>query len=258
MVAVWLWVQGEAAVSLLNMRFGYRFARMLCHWVTVLLLKVRVYGVRNVPERGGVLLVSNHQSFMDPILTTMALHREGNYMARDSLFRNRLFRWLIEYLNAFPVKRGTADLMAIKETMRRLKEGRVVLAFPEGTRTKDGRIAPMLAGLATVAKKVGVPVVPTLIDGMYQAWPRDRRWPGFGDIVVEYGKPITADEYANMTADELTAEIRRRLQRMQHEWHRRVPSRRLEWYEESCQLSAPSYQPDPTEEKRAYGSSVGT
>jgi len=215
------------------MRIPYWIARLICQWVCILLLRVRVFGLANVPRTGGVLLVSNHQSFMDPVLAAMALPREGNYMARDSLFRSWWFGRLISYVNAFPVKRGTADLAAIKETMRRLRQGRLVLMFPEGTRSADGRVGPMLAGPATVAKKCDVPIVPALVDGMIQAWPRDRLLPGLGDVIVEYGKPITPAEYADMTADELTEVIRRRIIAMQERRHRRAPSRRLEWFDAS-------------------------
>jgi len=226
------------------MRLSYWFCRLICQWTCVLLLKARVFGRHHFPARGGVLLVSNHQSFMDPVLVTMALYREGNYMARDTLFENKWFRRLIVFLNAYPIKRGTADMVAIKETMRRLKEGRVVAAFPEGTRSRDGRIGPMFAGLATVAKKVKAPIVPTLIDGMERAWPRHRKFPGLGNVVIEYGKPITAEEYADMTPDELTEEIRRRIIEMQTRWHRRVPARRLQWFE--------------TEAPSVHGSQAGT
>lgn len=226
------------------MRWSYWFCRFLCQCTVVLLLRTRVFGLRRFPAHGGVLLVSNHQSFLDPVLATMALPREGNYMARDSLFRKKWFKNLIEFLNAFPVKRGTADMVAIKETMRRLKDGRVVLVFPEGTRTPDGCVGPMLAGLATVARKCQVPIVPTLIDGVFQAWPRDRLLPGFGDVVVEYGEAILPADYARMSPDELTAEIRRRIIAMQHRWHRRVPGRRLEWYgSDGCACVGPGAQP---------------
>lgn len=213
-----------------DMRISFWFCRYLCQCSMILLMKSRVFGLARFPARGAVLVVSNHQSYLDPVLATMALPREGHYMARDTLFNNRWFGGLIRFLNAYPVKRGTADMLAIKETMRRLKEGRVVLVFPEGTRSQDGRVGPMLGGLATVARKCKAPIVPALVDGVYKAWPRDRLLPGWGDVIVEYGAPITPEEYASMSPDELTDEIRRRIVVMQEKWHRRVPSRRLEWY----------------------------
>lgn len=211
-----------------GMRFYYRFCRFLCHWTTTLLLKTRVFGLHNVPDSGGVLLVCNHQSFMDPVLAGMALHRECSFMARDSLFKNPWFSRLIASLNAFPVRRNTADLSAIKEALRRLKQGRAIVLFPEGTRTEDGTVGPMLPGLAAIAKKAEVPVVPTLIDGVFQAWPRDQKLPGPGNVIIEYGRPIQPNEYADLSADQLMNLIRNRLLAMQQSWHGRVPSRRLE------------------------------
>lgn len=209
------------------MRLYYRVCRFFCQWAMTLLLKARVFGLHNVPERGGVLLVCNHQSFMDPVLVTMALHREGNYMARDSLFKNPFFRRLIESLNAFPVRRNTADLGAIKEALRRIKQGRVVVVYPEGTRTEDGRIGPMFPGLGAIAKKAEATIVPTLIDGVFQAWPRDRKFPRLGDVIIEYGPPILPNEYADLNAEQLMELVRGRLIAMQQRWHGRVPRRRL-------------------------------
>lgn len=210
-----------------GMRLYYRVCRVICLFIVTLLFKARIFGLRHVPKKGGVLLVCNHQSFVDPVLATLAPPREGNYMARDSLFHNALFRLLIESLNAFPVRRNTADLGAIKESLRRLKQGRILVLFPEGTRTSDGRIGPMLPGLGAIAKKAEVPIVPTLIDGVYQAWPRDRKLPGPGNVIIEYGQPILPPEYAGLTADQLMDLVRGRLIAMQERWHSRVPSRRL-------------------------------
>lgn len=212
------------------MRLYYRFCRFLCQCFCVLYFKARVFGLRHVPESGGVLLVCNHQSFMDPVLATMALHREGNYMARDTLFHNRFFSRLIKSVNAFAVRRGEADVGAIKESLRRLKQGRVILVFPEGTRTPDGRIGPMLPGVAAIAKKARVPVVPTLIDGVFQTWPRHRKLPSPGNVIIEYGPAMWPEEFASLTAEELTEKIRNHLLAMQHRWHSRVPQRRLNWF----------------------------
>ncbi len=212
------------------MRLFYRACRFVCAAVCVLYLRTRLHRLHHVPRRGGVLLVSNHQSFMDPVLVAVALPREASYMARDSLFHAWGFRWLIRMLNAFPVRRGTADTAAIKETLRRLKQGEVVVVFPEGTRTEDGRIGPMLPGLATVARKCQVPIVPVLIDGMYQAWPRHRLLPKPGDVVIEYARPLWPADYADLTPEALMDRVRGALLAMQQRWHGRVPSRRLEWY----------------------------
>jgi 1-acyl-sn-glycerol-3-phosphate acyltransferase len=183
--------------------------------------------VRNVPKRGGALLVCNHQSFFDPLLAGIPLAREASFMARDSLFRNPFFGRLISSVNAFPVRRNSADLGAIKEAMRRLKQGHILILFPEGTRSPDGKIGVMFPGLAAIAKKVGVPVIPTLIDGVYQAWPRDRKLPGAGDVIVEYDRPILPADYADLTADQLMDLVRGRLVAMQQRWYSRVPARRL-------------------------------
>lgn len=214
-----------------DMRLSYRFCRFWCQVFCAMYFKARCFGLHNVPASGGTLLVCNHQSFMDPVLATMALHREGNYMARESLFHNPFFKRLIEFLNAFPVKRNAADIGAIKESLRRLKDGRVLLLFPEGTRSEDGRIQEMFAGVGAIAKKARVPIVPTLIDGMTRIWPRDKKLPRPGDVIIEYGKPIMPGEYADLSAEQLMAMLRERLVAMQRDWHRRVPERRLEWFE---------------------------
>lgn len=194
-------------------------------------LKARFFGMGHVPRQGGVLLVCNHQSLLDPVLATMALPRECSYMARDTLFEHPLFGRLIRSLNAFPVRRGAADVGAIKESLRRLKQGMSLLVFPEGTRTPDGRIRQMMPGLGAIARKAKVPIVPTLIDGAFQAWPRESRLPRPGNAIIEYGTAIMPNEYARLGADELMELIRGRLIAMQHRWHSRLPERRLEWFQ---------------------------
>ncbi len=172
------------------MRRWYRSCRVVAQALFLLLFRGRVFGVRNVPRAGGVLLVCNHQSFFDPVLATLALARECHYMARDTLFRNPWFRRLIESLNAFPVKRGVGDVGAIKETLRRLKRGALVTAFPEGTRTWDGRVGAMQPGVVLLARKACVPIVPTLILGAYEAWPRQALLPHPAPVVIAYGPPL--------------------------------------------------------------------
>jgi len=184
------------------------------------LWRVRVFGLRNVPSRGGVLLACNHQSFLDPVLVTLALHREGNFMARDTLFVNRHFRKLIESLNAFPVKRNTADVGAMKEIIRRLRDGKIVVTFPEGTRTEDGTIGRLLEGSLMVAKRAGAVIVPTVIDGAFEAWPKGMKLPRPGRVSVAYGEPIAESELAGMSVEALALRTHTQMEGLQRQLRR--------------------------------------
>lgn len=194
----------------------YWLARWGCRIFCILFFKFRVYGRENVPKKGGFLLVSNHQSYLDPVLCGAALNRTLSYLARDTLFSNRYFAKLIYSLNAIPVKRGEADLSAMREVIARLRAGCGVCLFPEATRTCDGRIIPLRAGFGVLARRAGAAVVPTVIDGAFEAWPRNKRMfsPG-GHIIVHYGRAITADKTKVMDDQELARVITERLRRMQ-------------------------------------------
>jgi len=203
------------------MRPYYRVLRFLAQSFFVIYFRGRVFGLRNVPRRGPVLLACNHQSFFDPVSSTLALPREGNYMARDSLFRHPLFRRLIESLNAFPVKRGAADVGAVKEMLRRLKDGKLVVVFPEATRTRDGRIGEINANSLAVAKKVGAAIVPTVIDGAFEAWPRSQAAPSPGVMHVTYARAISPSEVQAWPIERIAEEVAGRLGRTLEESRRR-------------------------------------
>jgi 1-acyl-sn-glycerol-3-phosphate acyltransferase len=202
------------------MRRWYRYCRVAANALFIVLCRGRVFGRRNVPLTGGVLLVCNHQSFFDPILATLALPRECHYMARDSLFRNRWFRRLIESLNAFPIKRATADVGAIKETLRRLKRGALVTAFPEATRTRDGSVRPMQPGVVLLARKARVPLVPALILGAYEAWPRQAALPRPAPIIVAYAPPLWPAQMEGRSDEECIELVRARILEMMMRYRR--------------------------------------
>jgi 1-acyl-sn-glycerol-3-phosphate acyltransferase len=128
---------------------------------------------------------------MDPLLVGVGLDRPIHFMARKSLFtHNFLFTRLIRTLNAFPVERDRGDIGAVREMMRRLEAGAVVLTFPESTRTYTGEIGPFKHGVFLIASRSGVPVVPMAIEGAFEAWPRSNILPRPGQIVVACGKPL--------------------------------------------------------------------
>lgn len=195
-----------------KMRPYYRFARCVAQVVYTCYFRGRVFGLRNVPPDGGVMLACNHQSFFDPISSTLALYREGNYMARDTLFANPLFKRLIESLNAFPVKRGAGDVGAVKEIMRRLKAGRLVVVFPEATRTRDGSIGAINVNSMAIAKKAAAAVVPTVVDGAFEAWPRTQLLPRRGLMYVTYAKAITVEQVREWAAEQIAETVAQRME----------------------------------------------
>ena len=209
----------------------YWFMRQFLQATVTMLWKVRVFDRYHEPPEGGAVYICNHQSFLDPIVMSFALRRPMNYMARESLFHFRPFGCLIRRFNAFPVKRGTADLGAIKEAMRRLKAGSQVVVFAEGTRTLDGRIGPFLPGVAVLAQRAAAWTVPVVIDGAFEAWPRWRAIPSPGSVVVRYAPPIPQREASAMSAEELTNRVRNVLIDMQRDIRRRVGRPELKYEE---------------------------
>ncbi|MCL2701401.1 MAG: 1-acyl-sn-glycerol-3-phosphate acyltransferase [Phycisphaerae bacterium] len=213
----WRLAEGVQKPSLL-----YRFGRRLLQVGVSALWSTRVFNRGAEPTSGGVVYICNHQSFLDPVLMSFALRRPVNYMARDSLFRTPGFKQLITSLNAFPVRRGTADLAALKEAMRRLKAGGQVVVFAEGTRTLDGRIGPLLPGVAMLAQRAADWTIPVVIDGAYECWPRTQAVPSPGFISVQYAKAIPQEEARQHKPETFMTAVRETLIQTQHDLRRRT------------------------------------
>jgi 1-acyl-sn-glycerol-3-phosphate acyltransferase len=192
-------------------RVWYDFLRITCRLVGVALFRIRCGGRQHVPKSGGALILSNHQSNFDPVLIGLACDRRLNYLARQTLFRFAPFRWLIKSLDAIPIDREGSGLGGLKETLRRLKRGEIVLIFPEGTRTRDGKVSPLKPGFCALAKRAGVPLVPAAIDGAYDAWPREKPLPSLSVIHIRFGEPLLPDVVTAMSDDQLVQEVERRI-----------------------------------------------
>lgn len=206
------------------MRIYYRLLRIVSQAMHAVYFQGRVFGLSNVPAHGGVLLASSHQSYLDPVAIALPLYREANFMARDTLFRQPTFKRLIESLNAFPVKRGAADVGAVKEMLRRLKDGKVVIVFPEATRTRDGSLGEINANSLLIAKKAGVTIVPTVVDGAFAAWPRGQILPAPSRIYISYCKAITPAQVKAWPIEEIAAVVSSRLH-AQYEASQRMRAR---------------------------------
>lgn len=173
--------------------FIYRCGRTLCRVVTSTMFDLKVYDAANVPRTGGVLLLANHQSYLDPACIGAQLRRPLSFLAKSELFEVPGFGWMIRRCNAFPVHQGAGDIHAVRETIARLKEGHVLTVFPEGSRSLDGAMLPLQSGFALIVRKAGVPIVPVAIDGSYRAWPRGRAIFKAHPVRVKFGKPMRVD-----------------------------------------------------------------
>jgi len=203
--------RGSEVATQPRMRFYYGFLRYLCQIGFVIYFRGRVFGLSHVPATGPVLVACNHQSFFDPVSATLAIPRECNYMARDTLFLNPFFGRFISSVNAFPVKRGAGDVGAVKEILRRLRDGKVVLVFPEGTRTRDGSIGRINPNSLLIAKKAGAAIVPAVVDGAFEAWPRTQLLPSPQSIHVTHCEALSAEQVKEWPIERIAAVVEERM-----------------------------------------------
>ena len=199
---------------------AWRIGQVFFQFIAVLMFQMRARGRENIAPRGGALLVTNHQSFLDPWLIGVPLWRQIHYMARETLFRGGFWQWMLESTNAFPIRRGRADSSAIREAISRLDRGFLVNVFPEATRSPDGTIGPIASGVAIIVRRSNVPVVPVVIDGAFEAWPRGQMFPHFfRPIKLIYGEPIAHETLAKLSADEVSVRIREAMIKLQEQIH---------------------------------------
>lgn len=176
------------------------------------LYRVEITGRENIPAKGAALLCGNHVSELDMFFIGYRIKRLVRWMAKEELFRNPVLRFLITWLGAFPVKRGKADVGAIKTALRLLKEGHVVGIFPEGTRTKhkeksEVRVKP---GAVMLAIESGAPILPVAVSASYKPFSRIR---------IIFGKPYTLDvekdrKYSNDEMKEIGITIMQNIYRL--------------------------------------------
>ena len=148
-----------------------------------LAFRAKVIGLENVPDKGGILLCSNHVKELDMFFIGYKLNRYVRYMSKEELFRVPVVSQFITFMGAFPVKRGKGDVNAINKAINLLNNGDIVGMFPEGTRTKYKDRAKIKArpGAPMIALKAGVPILPVAVNGDYRL---------LGRVTVVFGKPF--------------------------------------------------------------------
>ena len=174
----------------------YQFSTRLFKLFLLLWHRLRIRGVENIPAEGGVLLASNHASFLDPPVVGAGYRgRPIHFMARDTLWNSKFGTWWMDKVGCIPVSRGTGDMRALKTTIKMLKDGKAVSMFPEGTRTEDGELQVAKGGIGFIIEKSGCVVVPAYIDGTYRAHPKGTKFVKPCKVTITYGKPITQEDF---------------------------------------------------------------
>lgn len=168
----------------------YDIGRAICQAFCLVLFRYRAHHLVRVPPKGPYLLVANHQSYLDPVLAGLPLSGVVRYVARRTLFVGP-FGWLIRRLGAYPVSRDGRDIAAIRETFDHLRCGQRVLIFPEGTRSRDGRLGTFRPGFVAIARRANARILPVYVDGSYRAWPRGQILPRMTPVRVVYGRMMS-------------------------------------------------------------------
>ncbi|MDP2941091.1 MAG: lysophospholipid acyltransferase family protein [Candidatus Omnitrophota bacterium] len=169
----------------------YTISRAVCLFLCKIFIRLKVEGKNNIPKQGGFILASNHISFLDPIILCVVCQRRLNFLARHTLFRDPAFGWLLLHLNVVPLKRGTADLSALKEAMARLRAGGGLLLFPQGARQQSSEFfGGAQPGVGFLAAKLNVPVIPAFIQGTERAMSRGAKFIHPAKVKLIFGKQI--------------------------------------------------------------------
>jgi len=183
--------------------FSFYFIKML----GAIFSPRKVVGGENIPQGDVFIIASNHLSNLDPFLIGLCLKRRISYMAKDALFRNPILKWMLKSVEAFPIKRGSADVWALRETLRRLKRGMPVVMFPEGTRQTSTTEKKIQSGIGFLAVNGNVPVVPVYIDGSDKVLPPGAKLPKRNRVTISFGKPMTFSKkqpYLDIVTDVMT------------------------------------------------------
>lgn len=216
------WAQCERRIP------GAPRSRVLIIWTLVygivrllfrVIYHVKLSGQQRVPRTGAAIYVCNHQSHLDPMISGLPIwDRPFTPLARASLFDSWWLALIMKPFGTIAVERGSGRAGPMRAMLKELEAGRCVLLYPEGTRSNDGRVAPLESGFLLLVKKSGAPIVPIALEGAHDIWPRGTNRPRLrGHIAVTVGEPIAANEFLAAGNDEALERLRRLLESMRLE-----------------------------------------
>ncbi|HEX9134289.1 MAG TPA: lysophospholipid acyltransferase family protein [Ktedonobacteraceae bacterium] len=203
----------------------WRLLRGVVRLVAAIFLDVHPVGRQNVPEKGPLIIASNHLSWTDVPLIPAYLKFKVVDMAKEETFQGKM-GWLVRFMGAFPVKRGEADRQSLRTAEEQLKAGRILGIFPEGTRSRIQRLGKAHAGLGMIALRTGAPVVPVAIYGSEKAFKKFRP-----RVTITYGEPMLLTpkdkKITREDIDEVTEQVMLRIASMLPPEYRGVYAEKL-------------------------------
>lgn len=173
-----------------KMKFFYKLVYSLGRFFFKYLFRLKVYGLEHF-RPGAAIIAANHASFYDPAVLSISCPEEVHFLARATLFDIPILGRLIRALNSHPVSHAASDMQILTMIIELLGKGKKLILFPEGTRSSDGNLLPFERGLAFLVQKSNCQVIPAYIQGSFEAWSRNRKFPRlWGRMAVAFGSPI--------------------------------------------------------------------
>ena len=180
----------------------YAFVWVAFNILGRLFFRYRVHGVQHIPKRGGFLFAANHASYLDIPLLGCGIPRRVSFLGRANLFPHPFINWLFRKMAWIPLKTNRLDRAALNETVSRVKAGKPVVIFPEGTRTPDGSLQPGKPGIGVILAAVQCPVVPVYIAGTYEVLPIGSTRVRLKPVQVYFGEPMNFPKSTEQEAKE--------------------------------------------------------
>jgi 1-acyl-sn-glycerol-3-phosphate acyltransferase len=168
----------------------YAIVRGIIGWWARWYLRLEVIGREHVPPSGGLLVAGNHVSYLDIPMLASALGRRADFMGKQELFSHPVIGWFYRQLGSFPIRRGGVVKEALDEAVHRLRDGRVVVIYPEGQISLSGELLPPKPGIGVLVARSGVPVLPAYVAGTDLAMPKGRWWIWPRPVTVLIGRPV--------------------------------------------------------------------
>ena len=204
-------------------QFFYTIVRWGLNIIFLGMYRLHIEGREHIPSEGAVIIAPNHKSYFDPPLVGVAIKkRVVHYMAKEELFRNPLFGWILRQFGTFPVKRGSVDRTAVRQAVKELKNGNALGIFPEGTRIKRSGLGRFHSGMASLALMTGTPVIPVAIVGSADM-PHKK-----GPFAVLIGMPIQVQKQkaGSEEVEALNEAVKKEIQKLTDEYEAKIENKR--------------------------------